>query len=56
MQYYANHGNFEQSIAYGQAIYAVTFCEEIHRNLMRIYLESGTLPCYAAIYPLCQPS
>jgi DNA-binding SARP family transcriptional activator len=42
MHYHANHKNFEQSISYGQEILRCDpLREEIHRDLMRIYLASG---------------
>lgn len=42
MKFYADRNHFESSIAYGHEILRRDpLREEIHRNLMRIYLESG---------------
>jgi len=42
MQYHTHHGNHERSLAYGQQILNLDpLREEIHRALMRLYLQTG---------------
>ena len=42
MLYHRHHGNYEQSLAYGQTILSHDPLREgIHREVMRLYLESG---------------
>jgi DNA-binding SARP family transcriptional activator len=55
MEFHANHGNFDQSILYGQAILRQEpLREEIHRNLMRCYLANGQRALAVRQYVQCR--
>jgi DNA-binding SARP family transcriptional activator len=55
MEFHASRGDFEQSIAYCQEILRRDpLHEEIHRKLMRIYLESGQRTLAIRQYLLCR--
>lgn len=54
MEYHASQRNFEQSIAFGQEILRRDpLREEVHRGLMRIYLDSGQRPLALRQYQGC---
>ncbi len=55
MQYYKFHKAYEKSSAYGQQILNLDpIREDIHREMMRIYLESGQRALAARQYGICQ--
>ena len=55
MEFHASKGNFAQSIAYGHEILRVDpLREEIHRSLMRLYLESGQRTLAIRQYAQCR--
>lgn len=54
MEHHAGQRNFDQSIAYGQEILRRDpLREDVHRGLMRIYLESGQRPLALRQYQRC---
>lgn len=55
MTYYTSHNNFEKSIAYGHDILQLDpLREEIHRDLMHVYLQCGQRALAIRQYTLCR--
>ena len=55
MQYYKFHGAYEKASAYGQQILNLDpIREDIHREMMKLYLESGQRPLAARQYEICR--
>jgi len=55
LQYYGLHGRYEKAIAYGQQILDLDpLLEEIHRAIMRLYLENGQRALAARQYEICR--
>jgi DNA-binding SARP family transcriptional activator len=55
MQYYKFRGAYEKASAYGQQILNLDpIREDIHREMMRLYLESGQRPLAARQYEICR--
>lgn len=55
MQYYKAHKAYEKASTYGQQILNLDpIREDIHREMMRIYLESGQRALAARQYGICQ--
>jgi DNA-binding SARP family transcriptional activator len=55
LQYYRFHGAYEKASAYGQQILNLDpLREDIHREMMKLYLESGQRPLAARQYGICQ--
>ena len=55
MHYYKFHGAYEKASAYGQQILNLDpIREDIHREMMRLYLESGQRPLAARQYEICR--
>jgi DNA-binding SARP family transcriptional activator len=55
LQYYGFHGMYEQAIAYGQQILNLNCLrEEIHREMMRFYLENGQRALALQQYEVCR--
>lgn len=55
MQYYKIHKGYEKARTYGQQILDLdTIREDIHREMMMLYLESGQRPLAARQYAICQ--
>jgi DNA-binding SARP family transcriptional activator len=55
MQYYTFHSGYEKASAYGQQILNLDpIREDIHREMMKIYLESGQRPLAARQYEICR--
>jgi DNA-binding SARP family transcriptional activator len=55
MDYYRHHGVYEKSLAYGQQILSHDpLREEIHRDMMRLYLESGQRALAVRQYERCR--
>ncbi len=55
MRYYQHHGRPEKSLAYGQQLLVrEPLQEEIHREMMRIYLENGQRPLAIRQYQACR--
>jgi DNA-binding SARP family transcriptional activator len=55
LQYCEFHGMYEQAIAYGQQILDLNpLQEEIHREMMRLYLESGQRALALRQYEICR--
>jgi DNA-binding SARP family transcriptional activator len=54
MGYYRQHGAFEESLTYGQQILQVDpLREEIHRELMHLYLTNGQRALAVRQYETC---
>lgn len=54
MQYHKNRGDYEQSLGYGQRILDYDpLREEIHRELMRLYVENGQRALAVRQYETC---
>jgi DNA-binding SARP family transcriptional activator len=55
MQYYKFHSAYERAGAYGQQILSLDpIREDIHREMMKLYLESGQRPLAARQYEICR--
>lgn len=55
MQYYRHHGVYEKSLAYGQQILTrEPLHEEVHREMMRLYLEMGQRALAVRQYEQCR--
>jgi DNA-binding SARP family transcriptional activator len=55
LHYYGFHGKYEQAIAYGQQILNVnSLREEIHREMMRLYVENGQRALALQQYEICR--
>ena len=55
MQYYKFHGTYEKAGTYGQQILSLDpIREDIHREMMRLFLESGQRALAARQYAICQ--
>ena len=55
LHYYGFHGLYEQAIAYGQQILDMnSLREEIHREMMRFYVENGQRALALRQYQICQ--
>ncbi|GIK41282.1 MAG: hypothetical protein BroJett011_51150 [Chloroflexota bacterium] len=55
MRYYHHHGAYEQSLNYGQQILKLDpLREEIHREIMRLYLENGQRTLAVRQYEICR--
>jgi DNA-binding SARP family transcriptional activator len=55
MQYYRHHGVYEKSLAYGQQILTrEPLHEEVHRDIMRLYLEMGQRALAVRQYEQCR--
>ena len=55
MQYYQFHRAYEKASAYGQQILNLDpLREDIHRDMMSLYLESGQRPLAARQYEICR--
>jgi DNA-binding SARP family transcriptional activator len=55
LQYYKFHGMYEQAIAYGQQILDLnSLREEIHREMMRLYLANGQRALAVRQYEICR--
>jgi DNA-binding SARP family transcriptional activator len=55
LHYYGFHGMYEQALACGQQILAVnSLREEIHREMMRFYVENGQRALALRQYEICQ--
>jgi len=55
LHYYGFHGMYEQAIAYGQQILDVnSLREEIHREMMRFYVENGQRALALQQYEICR--
>ncbi len=54
MRYYTHHGAYEQGLVYGQQILSLDpLREEIHREMMRLYLASGQRALAVRQYEAC---
>ena len=55
MQYHKFHGAYGKAIAYGRQILNLdAIREDIHREMMKLYLESGQRPLAAQQYEICR--
>src|SRR5215211_2574902 len=55
LHYYGFHGIYEQALVYGQQILDVNCLrEEIHREMMRFYVENGQRALALRQYEICQ--
>ena len=55
LHYYGFHGLYEQALAYGQQILAMnSLREEIHREMMRFYVENGQRALALRQYEICR--
>ena len=55
LHYYGFHGLYEQAIAYGQQILDMnSLREEIHREMMRLYVENGQRALALQQYEICR--
>jgi DNA-binding SARP family transcriptional activator len=55
MQYFKSHKSFDKAISYGQQILSLDrIREDVHREMMRIYVESGQRALAARQYAICK--
>ena len=54
-QYHGYHGEYEKSLSFGQRLLAFDpLREEVHRHLMRVYLETGERAAAVRQYEICR--